>query len=171
MESEAGKLAIAAYRYLVAARTIFEHTDRPRLMLAPILHLSAHGLEVLLKSTLALQGEGARELQNQFGHNILSMWTDPRCQLVREEALQWSETADAKAASVARLRGPKTKAPREMLDRCVADISRLHSRQPHPLRYIPGDEMVPPPHLLIFSLEPVADAAMRNPKSLVPLER
>lgn len=166
LETDAGKLATASYRYLCAAKTIFEHTDRPKLMLAPVLHLSAHGLETLLKSSLSFQGVEARELR-AIGHDIIRMWTDPRCALVREAALAWSETAHETAASLGKLYGPGTDNPREMLERIVADVSKLHSKQPHPLRYLHGEELVPPPHLLIFSLEPVAYKMLWYPEALV----
>lgn len=167
LDSDAGKLATASYRYLCAAKTIFEHTAQPRLMLAPVMHLTAHGLETLLKSCLSFQGVAAHELRG-IGHDIMKMWSDPRCALVRESALAWSDTAYESAAALGKLRGPRTDNPRQMLEQSVGDISRLHSKQPHPLRYLHSDEMVPPPHLLIFSLEPVADRALWYPEALVP---
>lgn len=166
-ETESGKLAIAAYRYLLAAETIFVSTERPRLMFAPVLHLAAHGCEVLLKSVLCLQGETARTTQVAYGHKINDMWIDPRCSTVRQMAREFAMHADHAAGG--HIAGPAIAQPQEMLDRVISDLSDLHSQQPLPLRYMHDEtQEAPPPHLLIFSLLPVAHSALHNPTSLIP---
>lgn len=81
--SDAGQHAAYASQILAGARTISEArlTSRYRLLL-PMLNLSGHGLELLLKACIYLNGNEPPRY-GQEGHNVKAMWDREDCEPVR----------------------------------------------------------------------------------------
>lgn len=81
--SDAGQHAAYACQILAGARTLSEArpSSRYRLLL-PMLNLSGHGLELLLKACIYLNGNEPPRF-GQEGHNVKAMWDREDCEPVR----------------------------------------------------------------------------------------
>lgn len=154
--------AMMSTRYVRAAQTIFCHTKEPKAMLAPVLHLLGQSLELLLKSQLPEAERTGQSLMN-IGHNVYPLWVRNECQAVRDQMRAWAPYARVRAREKVSFGPPDTNDAVEELERAVSSLAQLHARKGSPLRYVPakGDKG-PPPHLLIFSLEPVASNTLQR---------
>jgi hypothetical protein len=64
-----------AYEYLYAAVLVWKNRPIPNSMMAPVLNLECHTIELVLKANMLLQGRDAKTVE-KFGHNLLLLWED-----------------------------------------------------------------------------------------------
>lgn len=62
--------------YESAARILIYKSKRSNLRLAPCLHLIAHGMELILKSSLVYNGIDQEEIRIKYGHDLIKLWDD-----------------------------------------------------------------------------------------------
>lgn len=87
--------------YESAARILICNTERDNLRIAPCLHLIAHGLELILKSSLVSNGVNQEEIRIKYGHDLVKLWND-ECNkhihdvisLLEDEAIRLINTSD-----------------------------------------------------------------------------
>ncbi|MCF3935029.1 hypothetical protein L1787_16620 [Acuticoccus sp. M5D2P5] len=165
-ESEAGptthqKLLAAGMRYLTAAEVLFRSTNgrEARLVSVPILHLTAHGIEVLLKGNLVGEGLDPYELKKGYGHDIAKLWAHESNRRLRGDAETAARGAWQRAEASRRFIDGFSEDPVTILAEYISDLSALHSKESDfALRYVaePGARG-PRPRLLIDTFLPVAD--------------
>src|SRR5690606_2581507 len=88
-ETDHWKLLATAKRFLHGADVLrrSEEYETSRVLFTPVLHLTAHGIEVLLKANLVGSGLTLDDMRKKFGHNIAALWAHDLNQLLRDEAI------------------------------------------------------------------------------------
>jgi len=150
-------LAIAA-GVLDAAQIIVDKEGNKALYRAPIAHLIAHGLEVLMKHVLLLHGEKLEHLKSQFGHDIMKMWNDNRMAPFRKAAEEEAKVAWQNAKHSQSFADDfEFEDPVEALHKHLRLIAKLHSPESDfALRYIASaGQQVPVPLLLLDTFKPL----------------
>jgi hypothetical protein len=64
-----------AYEYLYAAEQVWKNRPIPNSMMAPVLNLECHAIELVLKANMLLQGRDSKAVE-KYGHNLLLLWQD-----------------------------------------------------------------------------------------------
>ena len=169
LSSAAGQFIAGAHTYLVAAKTLRysqEFESRPSILVRPILHLVAHGCELLLKFPLLWRGTTEQEIQSEFGHDLRRLWTtpanEPLVAMIRADASKaWAKASEDGKLSVAEATGD----PLEELERALIRLTELHGRHTRfGLRYgLPPTAIGPRPAYLIDALSPSAERLAKNP--------
>lgn len=169
LDTPNGQIIAGAHKYLSGALILTnseEFATRPALLRAPILHLAAHGIELLLKYPLLALGATVEEVRSKYGHDLMALWAADATGFVRRLVMdgihdEWWHAAELKDWHENFAPGP---AP--MLHEHLSILSRLHSRESDfALRYIaPPNTLAPKPSLLILAFGPVAEAVAKNPR-------
>lgn len=157
---------VQAYRFLYAAHTLLnskEYRTSPALF-TPTLHLTAHGIELLLKSNLLGSGLSEADMKNQIRHDIQLLWdhelnSELRTEIEEAAVLVWDH-----ARLNPRFEGEFISDPRKELTEYLLALSRLHARSSgDTVRYMSGpDAVAPRPHLLTEAFFAVADRKLRQ---------
>lgn len=170
--TDAGQFIGGAHRYLSAAR-VLRYSGEPEpiseMLKAPVLHLVAHGLELLLKYPILRGGEPQAGVTKEFGHDLGKLWLDRRNENLRRHAGIAAKEAweEAKGSGL----WPDDNFsldPLEVLNKNVLDLGHLHGRgSSFALRYtVPGPTLVPRPGLLIDAFGQIAERTAKNPSYL-----
>lgn len=171
-ETDHRKLLATAKRYLSGADVLRRSEDyqTSRVLFTPVLHLTAHGMEVLLKANLVGAGLTLDDLRKKYGHNIGALWAHDLNRLLREEAASVARKIWQQAQSAGQWQDQFDEDPAALLEEYSAAISALHTAATdYALRYVAASEMIAPrPHLLIETFLQISDLCIRQPRSLVP---
>lgn len=174
--SETVKWLALAKRYMMAARTLRLSADYAAglALFVPTLHVTAQGIEVLLKANLIGSGLTANEVK-AIGHDIWRLWEHPKNQRLRDQALIDARTVYGRA------KGEKQELgyldafeddPQALLVEHLKALSVLHTKESDfALRYVSDAATeAPRPHLLAETFFEVADLCIRQPSALLGRE-
>lgn len=166
------KWAVEACRFLSAAYSLSKTTDDLEYVLfnSPILHLTAHGIKLILKHSLLTSGIDEVCLMNAFGHDIQKLWQYQNNMLLRIAAMKCATLSWREAEASGKWKQDFTENPEELLEDNINTISTLHTRESKfALRYPrPDDVMAPLPHLLIGTFLKITQLCLLNTKPFIP---
>lgn len=166
------KLLATAKRFLTAADVLrrSEEYQSSRVLFTPVLHLTAHGIEVLLKANLLGAGLTLDDVKKKYGHSIAALWADDLNQLLRDEAASEARKVWQNAQADGKWPDRFDDDPVALLEEYLAAINALHTAaSEYALRYVAASEMTAPrQHLLIETFLPVSDLCVRQPRAFVP---
>lgn len=166
--TEAGQFIVGAHRYISAARFLGfsdETQASGKLLQTPILHLLAHGIELLLKFPFISAGRTQGEVRSQFGHNLERLWDAPENSAIRRLCEQASINAMKHAITAELVDDDPSIYPPLLLDRGLRMLSHLHDRgSSFALRYtINGPTDAPASPFMIDAFGEVANDVMMDP--------
>jgi hypothetical protein len=169
--TEAGQFIIGAHRYLTAAhflRFSDEALDYGKLLQTPILHLLAHGIELLLKFPLIRAGQSQAEIRKLFGHDLASLWSTDANSRLRDLCGAASINAWSAAKAAGLVMDERQLPPPVLLAEYVDVLSHLHDKgSGFALRYtISGPTPAPASAFLIDVFGEVARDIMVDPSIL-----
>lgn len=166
------KLLATAKRFLTGADVLRRSSEyqSSSVLFTPVLHLTAHGIEVLLKANLVGAGLTLDEVRKKHGHNIATLWAHDLNQLLRDEAASEARKVWQSAQAEGRWQDRFDDDPVKLLDEYLSAINALHTAaSEYALRYVAASEMTAPrPHLLIETFLPISDLCVRQPRALLP---
>ena len=170
-ETDHWKLLATAKRFLSAADVLrrSEEYQTSRVLFTPVLHLTAHGIEVLLKANLVGAGLSLGDVRKKYGHNIAALWAHDLNQPLREEAASEARKVWQQAQADGNWPDRFNGEPVALLEEYLAAINALHTAaSEYALRYVAASEMTAPrPHLLIDTFLPISDLCVRQPRALL----
>lgn len=157
------QFAYKADGYLRTAEIVINSDDggSRRVFRAPILHLIAHGLELLFKHVILKTGKTEKDVR-KYDHNLLELWNDGALIDIRKESYMHAENAWIHAQKYDDYEGGFEGDAKSNLDENIRCLSRLHTKESNfALRYlVEPDEKGPIPLLLIETFLPVTDASI-----------
>jgi hypothetical protein len=139
------KLLAAAKRFLFGA-DVLRRSDQysaSSLLFTPTLHLTAHGIEVLLKANLVGSGLALDDVRRTHRHDVWSLWKHNTNRLLRDEVFSAARTAWDPAKSDPLWQDNFSEDPDQLLAEYLKRISDLHtSETDYDLRYVaaPGND-------------------------------
>jgi len=172
IETDHWKLLATAKRFLLAADVLRRSDEykRSKIPVTPTLHLTAHGIKMLLKANLIGFGLTLGDLRRAYGHDIWSLWNHNANHALRDEACSMARMAWSRAQNDPSWSDSFDGQPEKLLVEYLRRLSDLHTNETeYALRYVAAREMTGPrPHLLIDTFLPVADLCIRQPHVLLP---
>ncbi|MBW7922389.1 MAG: hypothetical protein H3C51_09850 [Rubellimicrobium sp.] len=164
--TDAGQHAALAKQFLEGALTLDEARPRKgKILFVPTLALAGHGLELLLKASILLNG-GDPPTKGRKGHGVADLWSQELCEPVRDHVY-----ANANLVVQADRENPLyIDVPGEnedilpLIEEYVVALGRLHGEDGYPLRYpsAPGKD-APRTPFLVKSLWRTADDLVKRP--------
>lgn len=152
--------------YLRAAQIIItsEKGGNREVFRTPILHLIAHGLELLFKHVVLKAGKSEDELRDKYGHNLRCLWDDGCLDDLRYEAYKQAEVAWMNAKNSEKYGEIFEEFSNDILDQRIYCLSRLHTSESNfALRYaVELGQEGPIPMLLTDTFLPVANEFLRR---------
>lgn len=171
-ETDHWKLLATAKRFRTGADVLRRSAEyqSSKVLFTPVLHLTAHGIEVLLKANLVGAGLSLDEVRKKHGHDIAALWAHDLNRLLRDEAASEARKIWQSAQTDERWQDRFDDEPVKLLEEYLAAINALHTAaSEYALRYVAASEMrAPRPHLLIETFIPVSDLCVRQPRILLP---
>ena len=161
VDDDAYQLLARAVGFLEAARVVVDNSGNKASLRAPVAHLIAHGLEVLMKHVVLMQGGTNLEVVRQrFGHDIGKLWQADELCIFRENAENLAGQAYSYARASGSFQDRFDENPIELLNNYMMELSRLHTNASNfALRYVASArEMAPFPLLLLDTFEPLANS-------------
>ncbi|MEP2889640.1 hypothetical protein [Tateyamaria sp.] len=144
--------------YLEAARVIVDTKGNKPVLRAPVAHLIAHGIEVLMKHHLLRQGVPYKGLTTKkYGHNLSVLWRHEKSVRFRQAAKAEAKNAWENAKNSHQFQDDFDKNPHSELVEQIDHLSRLHTQDTDfALRYLAEpDETAPIPLFLLDVFEPL----------------
>jgi hypothetical protein len=170
-DTAAGQFAITAVEYMKAALVLDQaRLKEGKVLFRPTLHLAAHGLELILKACLTLNGHPGT-FRGREGHNLWPMWEDDRCSTLRQNVLNNAKTVLVKDQYNDRYGGdvPCPENYQSILD-ILKVLCALHSEQSETrkssvdhLRYRMEKKDAPHTPWLVKTLYETSDDFLRQP--------
>lgn len=160
-------MLFTAYQFLRAA-DVLKRSEEYQILFKPVLHLAAHGIEVLLKANLVGAGLTLKDVKG-YGHKISKLWNDSRNQLLRDKALSEAEKVWQEAKTDEKWADEFGEDPKKLLEEYIEKINILHTAESdYALRYVakPGTEG-PRVHLLVDTFLFVSHFCCGQPYELV----
>ncbi|GLK84028.1 hypothetical protein [Ancylobacter defluvii] len=161
-----------ATRYLTAAKVLVDTQDyaSSRMVHLPALHLTAHGIELLLKANLIGAGWTVDDVRKRFGHFLLPLWRAQENEKLRIETRCAARLVHEEAAASARWACEFSGDPGLLLEEAIERLAPLHSSETYfALRY-PGDPQLVGPRVpfLAFAFWRVAELGRDQPRLMLP---
>lgn len=164
-KSDAGEFSALALAYLEGAIALEkERLKKGNVLSAPILALSSHGLELILKACFFLN-EIAPPTRGPDGHNSLALWNSTIAAPLRERVVINAGIAAKIDQNNPAYRGvPSPDEASTLMADYAVELCKLNATRGYPLRYPPPEEiMVPRTPLLVKALWRTADDLVRWP--------
>ncbi len=165
-DEDAGKFAAVAKSFAEGALALDDaQRSSGRILFRPTLMLAAHGLELMLKACMFLNGKPP-STTGRSGHDIISMWNDEVCEPVRGSVNVNARIACLEheaAGCFPDLPNPEDAAA--MVNEYIVKLAELHgSRKGSLLRYPSNsNEMAPRTPLLVRTLWRTCDDLVKRP--------
>lgn len=154
-----------AQRYLFSAEVMRKSPEysQSSLLIAPTLHLLAHGIELFLKANLVQAGVAESDVRG-FSHNLWRLWEDDRNADARIKILDMAKEEWLAAKSDQRWNDDFSQFAEIPLEEYLKRLSELHSRDTdYALRYVrPQGTEGPKPHLLSATFYRMANQRIRE---------
>tara|TARA_R110002020_G_scaffold36894_37_gene111038 strand:+ start:1342 stop:1875 length:534 start_codon:yes stop_codon:yes gene_type:complete len=170
--TDQGQIITGAHRYIRAARVVRfskEAETQGELLKVPVLHLLAHGMELLFKYPILRAGSTQAEVSKRFGHHLWKLWMADQNANFRRDALQVAQEAWSAAAASQRWPNDDFSAdPQMVLLKAIQELGHLHGRSSSfALRYtLPGPTSAPRPAFLIETFGQIAERSVKDPSYL-----
>lgn len=168
LDSDEGKIIARSKQFLFSAAILKrspEYSERPKLMLAPILHVAAHGIELLLKFPHFKAGIPEAKIRSTYAHDLKKLWLDQQASAIRELAWECADLAWQEARASGHWEDQFTEDPKELIEQFLFRLSELHGKDTNfGLRYmLPAEATGPRPGLLVDTFLDVSDRILKNP--------
>ena len=163
--SPAGQHSLLALQFFEGARVLSDaQREKGRVLFRPTLMLAGHGLELLVKSCILLNG-GTPDRSGRGGHQIFQMWDGDDCSLLRKRTVENAlevVRADRRAATYPDV--PADSEVPECVQALIAELCMLHGEKKYPLRYPQSDRKKTGPStpLLVKALYETSYDFVRN---------
>lgn len=164
-ETEAGKLLVVAKQYMEAALVLVEAPpDRHHVLLRPTLALAGHGLKVMLKACICLNG-GVYPKKGRDGHDVGHLWARDECEAVRGHTLiNAGYAAEDARYRLGSANVPKPDEVEDLIQEYIGELGRLHGNQGYVLRYTaPDTTLAPRAPFVLQTLWRTADDFIKRP--------
>jgi hypothetical protein len=162
---------IIAKRYMMAANTLLNSAEYASSLAlhVPALHLTGHGIEVLLKANLISAGLTTAEVK-KISHNLWDLWTHDRNITLRALSLIEARAKWEQAKAQRKFLDDFKEDPEELLLEYLKALSILHSAESgYALRYVSDSvEKGPRPFLLAQTFLEIADIGLKQPTIMRP---
>ncbi len=171
-KTDAGQFIAGAHRYISAARVLRfskEAETEGHMLKTPVLHLLAHGMELLFKYPLLRSGASQAQVTKEFGHNLKKLWLDQGNRNLRRNAIEAAREAWRRAESNGQWPEDNFSLdPEEVLVKAIGDLGHLHGRgSSFALRYTISQPMLAPrPAFLIEAFGEIAERTAMYPSYL-----
>lgn len=168
--TEAGKFASLAKQYLEGALVLNDaQRERGKILFLPTLGLAGHGLELILKACMLLNGHKP-VTSGRKGHDVICMWDSDICEPIRGHLFV---NAD-RFAKESRDSGlypdciPEDEVL-QLIDEYIRALGNLHGMSGvYPLRYpTSANTMAPRTPFLVQSLWATADDFVKRPTEFI----
>lgn len=158
---------VVAKQYMLAANNLLHSPEYSRILLRPVLHLTGHGIEVLLKANLIASGLRTSDVK-KLSHDLWALWSHDRNTNLRVQTLLEVRSVWERAKEQEKYADFFTENADELLIDYLGKLSVLHSKgSGHALRYVSDVEKKGPrPYLLAETFLEVADIGLKQPASL-----
>ena len=163
-ETEAGQFASLAKQFLEGALTLdAAQKEKGRILFRPTLALAGHGLELMLKACLCINGLPLTK--GRDGHNIGKLWSNEVCEPLRGHMYDNARIV----AEVDRLKGDYPDVPKDedvlaLIQEYLLELGKLHGGGAYPLRYPANpNQTAPRTPFLVKSLRRTADDLVKRP--------
>lgn len=163
------KYAVIARRYLEGAKTLIEASpQRQRVLQLPTLMLTSHGLEVMLKGCLLLNGLTDSKVRS-YGHKIDKMWELDEAAALRWHLVDAALTVTKEQRAIGYYVGiPEDGEVVRSIETYVSDLARLHGGGKYPLRYPHEDsEVAPRTPMIVLALYEATDLFVKRPNEFL----
>lgn len=149
--------------FLEAARIVVEKAGNKAVLRAPVAHLIAHALEVLMKHVLVTAGDDLDSIRRDYGHSLTKLWDAPEMYNFRSLAYQYARVAWDSARESGQYLDDFSDEPDAVLNKYILELNGLHSKESnYALRYVSGSETrVPRPLFLLDTFQPLKDELAR----------
>ncbi|UHS56809.1 hypothetical protein [Agrobacterium vaccinii] len=166
-DTDAGKFISRAKCFLEAAYVLDDkmHDGRSGMLFAPALHLTGHGLELMLKGCLLHNGLPKKKAIS-YGHDVNQMWDHDLVAPMRQAARVNAGISFQMALEAKRFPDThKVDDPVALFDEYRIALGALHAEQKHyPIRYPTDvDRVAPRTPLLVAALWRTADDYVKRP--------
>lgn len=169
--SDAGRFAKTAKQFLEGALTLdAAQRDKGRILFRPTLSLAGHGLELMLKACVYLNGEQPT-IKGRKGHDVLNLWNADICEPVRRHVFSNAiRVAEEDRTSGIYADVPRQDAIQPLILEYVVALAKLHGDPSYPLRYPASEKQYAPlTPLLVKSLWRASDDLVKRPNEFVLL--
>lgn len=167
--SEAGEYASVAKAFLEGALTLdAARPSKDRILFRPTLALAGHGLELMLKACICLNGEQP-PTKGRNGHDIVGLWQSDLCEPVRGHVYVNAKLAAEELRAGGDYLGvPDRDAVSPLVEEYVTELGKLHGGNGYPLRYpAHRDQMAPRTPFLVRSLWRTANDLVSRPNDFL----
>ena len=163
--TNAGKFASLAKQHLDGALYLDEgQREKGKIVRLPTLALTGHGLELMLKACICLNGQSS-PAKGSDGHDIVKMWSEEVCEPVRGNVfLNASSVAETDRTTGVYPDPIDGHEVLPLIEEYILALGKLHGERGYPLRY-PSDDgkLAPNTPLLVKSLWRTADVLVKRP--------
>lgn len=162
--SDAGRFAKLAKQFLEGALTLdAAQSEKGEILFLPTLTLAGHGLELMLKSCVYLNGQTPKT-KGGAGHDVVNLWRTDICEPVRRHVfINANCVADEVRSSETYLEVPEHDKIEPLIEEYVLELGKLHGDAPYPLRYPSAEsQMAPTTPLLVKSLWRTSDDLVKR---------
>lgn len=162
--------AYLAKQFLEGALTLdAAQQKKGRILFVPTLSLAGHGLELMLKACIYLNGE-TPPTDSKNGHMIDVLWARDICEPVRALVYAHAILVAEEARNDPSYRGVPNAGDDvvPLIEQYVTDLAKLHGEYGKPLRYpSDSDKEAPQTPFVVKSLWGAADELIRRPDDFV----
>lgn len=160
-DAPSGRFAITAVEFLHAALILDSaRMQEGKILFRPTLALAGHGLELILKACLKLNG-GSSDFKGRSGHDLWPMWEDNRCVILRQIFLVHAKEVLFRAQQNDSYYDVPKPDDYELIMPMVKELCDLHSK--YELRYRMQDSSAPPTPWLVKTLYETSNEFFRQP--------
>ena len=164
--TETGSFASLAKQYLEGALYLDSgQREKGRILRLPTLALAGHGLELMLKACICLNGQSPPK-NGIDGHNIVKLWSKDVCEPIRGHVFFNANVVAKSDRNTGVYSDPigDDDQIRPLIEEYVLELGKLHGEKNFPLRY-PSDDgkLAPNTPFLVKSLWRTADDLVKRP--------
>lgn len=164
-ETDAGQCAAIAKQFLEGAQVLSDaQRENGPILFRPTLALAAHGLELMLKACLYLNGHEP-ETKGRKGHDVVSFWESDACKPIKAHVFSNAQLAALEGRESNNYKDvPSDDEVRTLIEEHVIKLGKLHGARDYPLRY-PSDPQIKAPVTpwLVRTLWRTADDLVKRP--------
>ena len=165
LSTETGKFASLAKQYLEGALYLDEgQRKKGRILRLPTLALAGHGLELMLKACVCLNGQSPPK-NGRDGHDIGKLWSKEVCEPIRGHVFLNATIVAKSDRNTGVYADPiDDDQVQPLIEEYILELGKLHGEKDFPLRY-PSDagKMAPNTPFLVKSLWRTADDLVKRP--------
>jgi hypothetical protein len=171
--SEAGQFSVIAKQFLEGALTLDVERrkhNKSRMLFRPTLALAGHGLELMLKACVYLNGKEPT-IKGRKGHDVLRLWNSDICEPVRRHVFANAILVSEEDRTSGIYHDvPEQNEIESIIAEYVVELGKLHGKAPYQLRYYAStNQTAPNSPLLVRSLWKTSDDFVKRPNEFMLL--